>query len=415
MKLLIYTLICLLVAVAAGFLMKQDSGQVVLALSEYTIQTSLSFFIVLLFALFFMFYFLLRALIEFLDIPKKFRRWKKTRGHAKSEYFLTQGYLALIEGNWSTAEKLFRKGASYSRLPMINYIGAARAAQQLGAVDRRDSYLRQAYADDPDSEYAVGVVRAELQLKQEQTEQAYATLRHIDADRPGHNQVKLMMLEASSQLKDWQQALILLEDLENRGVLSVENVRAKQLQAYAHILNSASKTGDIKKLNEVWHRIPKKLKKEFYLMEVYINGRIQYPETTDCEIMIRRVIKHNPDPALVRLYGQVQGEYPAKQLSFIERLLKEYPSDSIILLTAGRLYKRAELWGKAKSCLQRSLEIRPTAEVYHELATLFESQGDENSAIKYFQEGLALAANFNAELSTGNSHLILELPENPID
>ena len=66
------------------------------------------------------------------------------------------------------------------------------------------------------------MTRAELQLNQQQTEQAYATLKHIDSDRPGQNRVKLMLLEASSQLKDWQQSLSLLQDLERKGALPVE-------------------------------------------------------------------------------------------------------------------------------------------------------------------------------------------------
>jgi len=109
--------------------------------------------------------------------------------------------------------------------------------------------------------------------------------------------------------------------------------------------------------------------------------------------MIRRVIRHSSDPVLVRLYGLVNGQNPAKQLSYIELLMKENPGDSNILLTAGTLYKRAELWGKARSCIEKSIALVPTAEAYYELATLFETQGDSENSKTNFQKGLALVAN----------------------
>ena len=389
---LIYALACLLVAVALGMFLKQETGQVVFAFADYAVQTSVSFFVILLFLAFFALYISLRLVSRLFDIPGNYQRWKKTRGHAKSEYYLTQGFLALTRADWQDAEKLLRKGAKYSRLPMINYIGAARAAQQQGAVDRRDSYLRQAYAEDPESEFTVALTRAELQLKQHQTEQAYATLQHIANDAPEQNQVKLMMLEASSELKDWEQTLELLQDLEKQGAMPTEKIRARQLQAYGNVLIMAAKSGNVAELNEAWSAIPKKLRKQLYLIEVYVNGRLQYPDTTDCEVLLRQVLRRNADPALIRLYGLVEGDNPARQLGFVEKLLKENNKDSVILLTAGRLYKRNELWGKARSCLEQSVEFKPSAEAYYELATLFKSQGETENASEYFQKGLTHAA-----------------------
>lgn len=392
MRVLVYSLLFLLLAIIAGIYLSRESGQVVLAFSDYTVQTSLAFFILLLVIAFLIFHILLRALSALLNLPENMRRWKKTRAHSRSEHYLSRGFMALTEGDWREAEKLLRKGAAYSRLPVVNYIGAARAAQQLGAVDRRDHYLRLAYNEDAGSAYAVDVTRAELQLNQQQTEQAYATLKHIDSDRPGQNRVKLMLLEASSQLKDWQQSLSLLQDLESKGAMPVEKVRSKQLRAYANILDAASRTGNVADLVEAWERIPKKLKKELYLIEVYVSGRLRYPDTADCEPLLRQVIKVRPDPALVRLYGLVQAPDQNKQLAFVEKLLSENSNDWVMLLTAGRLYKRGELWGKSKSALEKSLEIEPSAEAYYELATLLENQGQDEAARTCYQKGLAHAA-----------------------
>jgi len=390
-KLIVVSLLALILVVAGGMYLSQETGQVVLMFSDYAIQASLGFLILVVIVGFILFYIFTRIVFSLIDLPEKYRRWKKTRRHSKSEYYLTQGFMATTAGDWNSAEKFFRKGAPYSRLPIVNYLAAARAAQQRGATEQRDYYLRLAYAEESDSYFSVGVTRAELQLDQRQTEEAYATLKHLDAEAPGKPQVKLMLLEASSELKDWQHSLTLLNELEQLGVMPVEKIRGRQLQAYAQLLNAAA--GDsLADLNQAWEKIPKRLKRELYLLEVYVNGRLGFADTSDCEPMLRQVIKHQHDAALIRLYGLVDGSDPAKQLTFIEKLLEKNTGDFILLLTAGRLYKRAQLWGKAKYSLEESLKIEPLPETCYEIATLYEYRGDKDRANEYFQKGLALVA-----------------------
>ncbi len=393
MKLLIYSLLALLFAVAAGTWLSRDTGRVFFTFQDYTVQTSLEFAVIIAVLAFLILYVLIRTVSSLLDIPENYRRWKKHRRYMRSESFLTRGLLALISGNWHEAEKFFSKGIPHSSMPVINYVGAARAAQQLGAIDRRDEYLQLAYMNAPDSGFAAGITQAELQLGQQQTEQAFATLKHLDAEKPGRDQVKMLLLEASSTLKDWPQALSLLQELERKRLIPVENIRAKQLQVYAGLLRSAGRSAEPVELNEAWKNIPAKLRKELYLLEVYVTERLRFADTADCESLLRRALKKTPDPALVRLYGLIEGKHPDKQLAFAERLLATSPYDAVLQLTVARLSKRLGLWGKAKSCLEEILRIMPTPEICYELATLFEQQGDQKRADRCYQQGLSLAVN----------------------
>ncbi len=415
MKVLFYILACLVIAVLAGILLGEDPAQVALSVPGYSIQTSMSFFVVLCLALFAVFYFILRFIFGVLDLPKNYWRWKKARSHAKSEHFLSHGYLALAQGNWHVAEKFLTKGAKYSKLPLINYIGAARAAQQQGAIERRDSYLRLAHSEDMATDLAVGVTQAKLQLMEHQTEQAYAILQHLNDEKPGQEQVKLMLLEASSELNDWQQSRVILQDIESKGLMPSDEVRSRQIQIYAKLLSGAAQTGEVNELKETWRDIPKKLKNEFYLLEVYITGRLQFSNTADCEVILRKIIKTNPDQALVRLYGQVEGENPVKQLAFIESLLKMNPTNHVVQLTAGRLYKKAEIWGKARACFENSINISETPEAYYELATLHEMEGNVEDANRIYQAGLKLAAYGNRPALTGDVGNLKSLPPSFID
>jgi len=390
-RLLISSLLALLAALAVGWTMSRDSGRVVFTLGEWTVQSSLSLFVLALGVLLVVSYFLLRFISGVIHMPASYARWQEHRRHRNSEQSLSRGYLALMEGDWRGAEKRFSRGAKYASHPAINYLLAARAAQQQGEVERRDHYLRLAHNHAGGSGVAVGLTQAELQMNQNQTEQAYATLRHLAAEEPDQDQIKLLMLDASSDLKDWRQSLELLRDLEGKGIMPIERIRARQLEVYAGLLRTAGESGDRERLEHEWRAIPKKLQAELYLIEVYVNERLRFQDTRDCEILLRRVLKKRRDNALVRLYGLVEGESADKQLQFAEKLLDAHVRDAVSLLSAGRLARRNGLWGKARSCFEESLRIHAYPETYHELATLLEQEGDHESASHCYQQGLLLA------------------------
>ncbi len=391
MRLVIYSLVGLLLAVASAVLLSRDSGQIVLAFSDYAIQTSLGIFVFLLITGFVLLYMITRLVSTLIHIPEARRQRQQSRRHGRAEYHLSRGILALTQGDWQGAEKSFKLGARFSSTPVVNYLGAARAAQQQGALDRRDYYLGLASTNPDGAAVPVGIAQAELHLEQGQSEFAFATLRQLNADNPGNSKIRALLLEASTELNDWRQILELLNEYERKGGMPIYDIRSAQMQAWGEILTAAARTADVNELNNTWNSIPGKLRKENYLLQVYISGRLNHADTSDCEPLIREVIRDTRDPGLVRLYGLVQGKDPGKQLAFVEKLLHTNPADVMLLLTAGRLYKRAALWGRAKHCLEESLRLNPSAEAFYELATMYQGQGDAINAGKYFSEGLALA------------------------
>lgn len=389
---LVYSLIGLLAAVVVAVFLSRGGGQVILVFSGYNIRTSLGIFIFILFAGFALLYLLLRMISGLTHIPARYRGRQQAGMHGKAEYYLTRGFIALDEGDWEQAEKLFKRGIRYSRWPAINYIGAARAAHQLAALDRRDAYLEQARSASAESAFAAGIVRAELELDQQQIDQAYTTLKQLDADNPVNPRVRAMMLEIAYALKDWRQMLEILNEYERKGGMPPVDIHTGQLQAWKGLLSDASRSGDMASLITLWQNIPAKLKKEQQLVQVYVAGRLKFGDSADCEPLLREAIREDADPALIILYGQVQAKDVRRQLAYVEKLLAVYPENSELFLAAGRLNKRMELWGRARHCLEESLKISPSAAACYELATMFESQGDTENANKYFREGLKLTA-----------------------
>ena len=391
MRLLALIIVSLLLAVGIGNYAEHDSGQMIITISGWTIQTSFSFFVISMFVLFLLLYFLLRMLSRFWNMPGQLGSWKQGRHQRLSEKYLSRGLMALVEGDWNKAEVSLTRGAPHSQSPLVNYLAAARAAQQLGAVERRDGYLMQAYKDDPDAEVAIGLVQAELQIKQQQTEQALATLTHLHDQKPKQDQVKKMLLHTYAELEDWDAMLELLPKLQRSGILSREQIQAKQLEAYGGLLKQVGLDGEKEKLNNVWLNIPRKLRAEFHLIEVYTEEKLKLADASDCEPLIHKALKKQWDIALLGLYGLVEGKDIARQLKFAESFLSSHARESVLLLTLGRLSVKNKLWGKARTYLEESIEINPLPEAYRTLASVLDELGEHGAAAVQYQKGLELA------------------------
>ena len=391
MRVLFTALAVLVIAIVLGWFLQQTPGGLIFTYKEWIIQTSLGMFVLAFIVVFLLVYFLFWLARKLIRLPADLSRWTEYRRRRRSEKFLTQGLLSMMEDNWPEAERAFRKGATYSQTPLVNYLGAAQAAYRQGGADRCDRYLRLARRHDEATNPAVGLTRARLQINQKQIEQANDTLSTLQREQPGHNQVKIMLLETAAEMKDWTRAAELLKECERRGLLPAEQIKAKQLTFYVGLLRQAGAAKDRAALEKIWADIPNKLKKEFYLIEVYVTERLRHADSSDCEGLLRRALKKKWDLELVRLFGLVEGKNLMQQLDFAEKYLPRFPEDAVLLLTLGRLCKKNQLWGKARSYLEQSIEVQPNPEACQELASLLEQQGDHAAAAKYYQEGLKIA------------------------
>ncbi len=407
MRYLIIILLGLLMAIGVGTLLSADTGLLIFSYADYTVQMSLSFFVLASLLLFMLVYFVFRLLGSAIRLPKNVDRWSLQRRQRRAEKYLGQGVLAMLEGDWRVAEESFQRGANDSQLPLANYLAAARAAQHAGAIERRDHYLRLAYEVSPEAALSVGLTQASLQLSQSQTEQAYATLKHLAAGQ-ANDQVNSLLLEAATELKEWPEALRLLNDPKCKKMLAADQLKIKQQEVYAGMLRAAGESRDRERLDREWANIPRKLKEEFSLIEEYIQARRFFPDTSDCEQLLRKVLKSRWNDALVCLYGLVEGGNIVKQIQFAERLLPDHKNSAVLLLTLGRLCKRNSLWGKARTYLEESLALKPSAEACQELALLLEQEGEHAAAGVYYKKGLALATGLGNETSLP----LLENPDN---
>lgn len=386
MRLLFASLLGLLAAIAAGILFGRDTGRVMLSFGEWMVQTTTSFFVITVLVVFVVLYLLVRTVVQLVRLPRSWGRWSSQRRGRRSEQFLLEGLVAMLEDDWHAAERALKKGASVSRTPVLNLLAAARSAQRQGSADRRDQYLKLAQQHGGGASHDVDAARAVLQLEGPDAEQAYATLKAIEAQHPADGRVQVALLDAALRMNDWTEARRLLERAEAAKRLPEDELRRRHVAVHDGLLRTAA--GRRERLEEAWQRVPPKLQREPRLLAAYVEGRLRYADTADCEALLRRVIERLFDPELVRLYGLVEGKDPAKQLRSAESWREGRAGDAALQLALGRLCRRGELWGKAREYLEESIRLGADPAAFLELGALHQQRGDSAAALDCYRRGL---------------------------
>jgi HemY protein len=317
---------------------RHPPGYVLITLKPWSIELSFSLFIVLLVALFIVTYLAVRFLVRIWRTPKDISMWRGRRLTGKAQRSQTQGMMELIEGDWLKAEKQLLSYLSHTDAPVLNYLGAAHAAQAQGDLERRDKYLAQAHDRDPRQRIAVELTKAKLQYQTGQLEQALATLTKLE-----------------------------------------------QLTTQRLLTHSDSGNGQ---LQDIWKTLSRDQKRDPELIATYVDQLIQGGDNEQAETLLRKAIKQQWEPRLVSLYGRVQSSDLAKQLKSAEKWATIHEEDPELLLTLARLCMANELWGKARSYLEACIANDGPAEAYQELGKLLEQLEEPENALTYYRQGL---------------------------
>jgi HemY protein len=400
MKLLTILLISLVAAVALGLLLTRDTGYVLIGYGAWTLETTVSLLAFALLAGFLALYLLLRFLVGLRRAPQRLRHWEERRKALRARNALNRGLIELAEGDWMGAEKRLLRHAADSDTPLLNYLAAARAAQQQGAHERRDHYLRLAHQGMPDADIAVGLTQAELQIAHRQMEQALATLTHLRTLAPRHGYVLKMLMRLYERLHDWEHLRDLVPELRKRKVLDDDAAERLEIRLHGELLAQAARGGDAEVLRDAWNRVPRRLLHNADLVLAYATQLTALGDSEEAETLLCTALKKTWDGRLVDLYGRLPGD-AARQLAAGEEWLHTRERDPVLLQTLGRLAMRASLWGKAREYLEASTGIAPTVEGYQLLGSLAEQLRDGAGATEYYRKGTLLATGVPALMVPG--------------
>lgn len=392
MKRFIFFLLILLVSVFIGVKIAEDPGYALFAYRHWTVEMPLWFMVVGVIVFLLVLYCMLRF-IDGVDATwAGWKNWLRLRKKHKSYSKTNRGILELLEANWKSAENCLMAGVDQSDAPLINFLAAAKAAQEQNAFDRRDAYLRKAYDVAPQANVAIGITQAQLQLNQGKYEQALATLNHLRSLAPKHAFVLKMLERVYIHLGDWKSLLNLLPALRKAKIASEQHLEQLQNKVYQELL-SRSQTASVFDIKKIWDTVPKKFQQDPEVVAAYTKVLSSHPETwPEIDELITKAMKKSWNTELVHLYGVCITEDATKQLKTAENWKKFYGTEPVLFLTLGRLCVRCQQWGKARSYFEESLKLAPTPEIYLEYGNLLLRLNEQDAAMKQFKIGMVQTA-----------------------
>jgi HemY protein len=371
-------------AFAAHFLLA-DRGYVLVNFRGYVVEMSVPGLVIVLVLA----YLFVRALVAVAAAPRRWRAARERRQLVRRDSDLTTGILQLIEGHSARSERLLTQGLKHADAPVANYLLAARAAQLQGAADRRDQWLDLAQGASADGATSAALTRAELQLAAGEPAAAVATLTTLEQPTRDQPAATALLARAYRALADRAGLFALLPRLARATLPAKERDELATLAVQGELERTDLTS---QRLAEVWASVPGELRAVPALVAERARalGRLQRGDEAEREL--KAALTREWHPALVKSYGEVRGSDAARQLKQAETWLKTYPDDAALLLAAARLAMASELWGKARSYLESSLALAPTADAYALYGKLLTALGEEERALLAFRTGLELVS-----------------------
>ena len=393
----LYVIVFLLIAAAAciGLAIAEDAGYVLIAYKSFRYESSVWATLALIVVLWLLIWGI-KLLVELVTASTGLvNPWSRRNRSRRVQIAIEQGQMDLAEGRWASAQKHLARAAEAERQPLLFYLGAARAANELGHYEESDKLLERALQRQPQAELAIALSHAQLQVDRADTDGALNTLQAMHERHPHNVQVLRQLQRLHQQRGDWTALIRLLPELRKDKVLPAKELAELESRAWGQNLNLAAQRetegeAALQSLQRAWQQLTSAQRQEPALVLAYAEQLRQLGAQGEAEEVLRGALKRNYDSHLVRLYGLLRGKDPVKQLQTAEGWLKAHPADPSLLLTLGRLCLQNSLWGKARDYLEGSLKLQRNPEACAELARLLAQLGETDRSNQLFQEGLNL-------------------------
>ncbi len=391
--------VALVVGGVFGTLMTRDPGYVLVTYENMSFESSLWF------ALFGLIlgYFVLRLMI---GIVRRLLRggsgvavWQQNRRSRLAQAHTVRGLLRVGEGDWAAARKSLLADVEHVDSPLLNYVGAARAANELGDGTDRDALLAKAEESVPGSTLAVALTKAELQMSVRQYREANGTLLSAKSAAPNHPRLLRLLADCYEHLHDWKSLLALAPELQRRHAVTPDQLRESRLRWSARYFaepGTGAEPEIARQLLVEWNGLDKELRSDPSLAAACARALIAVGANDDAESLLSKTLERVWNDELVSLYGCIRVDRSHRQISRVEGWLKDHPNDATLLLALGRVSLTNRDWAKAREYFEESLKCRRGEEVYGELGRLCLAMGDRTRATELLAQSIALGSQLPA-------------------
>lgn len=380
MRALIWLIGIFALAAGVAMLASVNDGYVLVVVPPWRVQLSLNLLIVGLILAFVSAYAVLRIIRRTMALPGRVVQYRERRRKEKAGRALRDALRALFEGRFAQSVKFagaaFSDGENRSMAALV----AARAAHAMRDDTRYRIWLGKSAEQEEESRVARLMTEAELAVEGRRFEEAAEHLENLRLAGHRHIAVLRLSLRVASALARWEEVLRTARQLHKHKAMSEDQMRS--VLRRAHVERMRELAGDAEGLAAYWREIPADELNDRRLVERAVPYLAETGQGALARRTLERLLDAEWDSGLARLYGYCCEGDAVDCLARGEKWLRMYPKDAGLLFALGRLCLNAQLWGKAQSYLEASLNLAPSVETHLALAGLFErlERGDEAQA-----------------------------------
>ncbi len=394
MRALFWLLTLAALAVGLALAARYNEGYVLLVLPPWRAEISLNLFLLAAVAGFFFIYLLARAVSHTLALPRAVAQFRQRRNQEKAALALRDAWRLLQEGRYGHAMRCAEKARPDHAGAGMLALAGWRAAHALRDAERSAQWALRVRAHDTSGLQAARLMtEAEFALEDRRFDDARAALEQFAALEGRHIAAMRLSMRAEQGLGNWREVARLVRQMEKHQALTAEQaapIRSRAVREALHGLRD-----DPAGLMRYWRELDDGDRAEPSLALETARALAAAGDSRESRRVIEDALDDAWDAGLVLAYGECgqTGEPAGDVLGRIaqaEKWLQRMPRDGVLLLTLGRLCRRQQLWGKARSYLEAALAIAPSRIAHVELAQLLDQLEESALAARHYRAAAVL-------------------------
>ncbi len=382
MRGLLWVLTLFALAVGISLAARFNEGYVLLVLPPYRAEISLNLAILFFLGGFVIVYALLRGVALTLSLPGRVREFRQRRQREKMFDVFHEAARFIFEGRFSQALTKAGEAHAAGQSPALAALMAAYSARRLHEPFKQKTWLDQAAQDDPKMQSACLMLEAEMLVATRRFDEAIVLLKRLHELAGVHIGALRLELRAQQGAGQWDEVLRLVRLLEKHNALAPE--LAQSARNGAHRENIRLRLGDPGALRAYKNELPPR-ELSIDVARDYAQSLLKLEASDEAQDFIGARLEIEWDAPLVRLYGLIRGGNLLSRINAADNWLSRRPDAPDLLLALGRMCLEQQLWGKAQTCLERSLLLADCRDVHLELARVFDLTGRAEEAMAHYR------------------------------
>lgn len=376
----------LLAVLIAGLLVgpywSGSTGYVLIAIGNWTIETSIVAALVMLVVLGIVLRAVLRTLLLVVRKTKWGLRWFGERKHNKAQQAFEQGAQLLVNGDPSAASQAFGSSWGLVKQPLTATF-AAYAAQQAGEISLARDWLQK--INNP-ANFQVADTILSLRANPELARQKVELLQRLTTTHPDNVPLLKVALQAYQQLHRWNDIITLLPQAQRLQCLTATAQFQLTEQAYTEVMRELGRSR-ADQLEPYWNKLSREQRRSAPIRLAYITTLRGFGLEEAAGKLAARALKRG-DLKLVDIVERKLVVNQGELKEFLQDSLKRSPDDGMLLHALGQIALQDKEYDLASRALRKAADVAPSRQVLLDLAYAYEKAGDHKRALACYRQAL---------------------------